>query len=72
MPIAPINHNRKTRRSRLELAKELNVALCENEETMPEGAAYAAACERLGIDPADGWDYLVLLEASLEDEGEEK
>ena len=50
-PIAPI----------IELAKELRKAWEENESDMGEMAAYHVACEQVGIDPDDGWDFLAML-----------
>lgn len=44
-------------------AHELNDLWAELEKTMSEHAAYVLACERLKIDPIDGYDYLDLISA---------
>lgn len=40
------------------LADELSALWAELEEIMGEQAAYQVACERLGIDPDDGYSLL--------------
>lgn len=47
--------------SRIEMAEELSSLVFELEETMGEQAAYAAACEQLGIGYEDGYTLLALL-----------
>jgi hypothetical protein len=50
----------------LALARALNDAISENEETMGEGAAYLVACDQCGVDPDDGWYLLADLAHSEE------
>lgn len=52
---------KKRKQDRKQLAQEFSDVLCDNEESMGEGAAYLVTCEQMGIDPDEGYDLLAEL-----------